>query len=242
MSRRAAVKQSIDDVTTSIKEMRIHAEKKGIDPRGMSKTTLRNAIMRASGQSPKIKRYRTVKSLGRKGKEGSVFEVKLRGKSYAKKQFRKSKSAAKIEKEVAMQKIGTKAGISPIIREFNLNDKYIIMQKLEKNLYDVMQRRGGTMAKVHQRALLRIFRKLDKVMVFHKDPNPVNFMFTSDNVLKIIDYGFAEEINVRKHGLKPNREQMTLGLLLKFKKLFPGVEYEILENSLPIHLQEILNR
>jgi len=225
-----------------IKDLRALAVSKGVDPEGMSKSSLIRALAAMKGETKKPA-YKIIKNLGMKGKEGHVVEIVTRGKSYAKKQFRKNKSSIKLRKEVAMQKIGAKLGVSPTIKEFNLNEKYIIMTKLDKNLYDIMRKKHGQLSQTHQRALLRIFKKLDKGGVFHKDPNPLNFMFAGTK-LQIIDYGFAEEIKDEKHGKNPNLYQMTLGLLIKFKSLFPGiicgVEYPILLNALPVHLQSVI--
>ena len=226
----------------TIKEIRSQARSKGIDPDGMSRASLVRAIASSEGK-PTRTGYKVVGALGMKGKEGRVVEIATRGKSYARKHFRKNKNSTKLRKEVAMQKIGAKLGVSPIIKEFNLNEKYIVMTKLDRNLYDIMKKKRGQLSQTHQRALLRIFRKLDMGGVFHKDPNPLNFMFAGSKMY-IIDYGFAEEIREEKHGKTPNLTQMTLGLLIKFKALFPGiicgVEYPILLNSLPVQLQSIV--
>lgn len=226
----------------SIKEIRKLAKSKGIDPTGMSRSSLVRSLAKHQGKKVR-KTSRVVGDLGMKGKEGKVVEIISRGKSYAKKNFRKNKSSSKLHKEVEMQQLGAKAGISPEIKEFNLNEKYIIMEKLDKNLYDMMLKKQGKLSQTHQKALLRIFRKLDKIKVFHKDPNPLNFMFCKSK-LYIIDYGFAEEIKESKHGRTPNLLQMTMGLLLKFKALFPGVicgvEYPILLNVLPENLQAVI--
>ena len=89
--------------------------------------------------------------------------------------------------------------------------------------------------------MLTIFSKLDTIGIFHKDPNPLNFLFDNDDKLFIIDFGFAEKINTKLHGDAPNMDQMTLGLLIKFKTLFPGVSYNTLAKNLKPGLLKILN-
>ena len=217
-----------------ISELRAAAAELKIDIRGMSKTSIARAVHLAEGHSPKKDRHRVVGPLGVSGKEGSVFEIRSqRGKVFAKKQFRKSKSAAKIEKEARLQQIAAGAGLSPSVDEFNLVEKYILMEKLESNLYDMLVKKRGKLTQKLQREMLSIFTGLDAIGVFHKDPNPLNFMFDSAGSLKIIDFGFAETISERKHGRTPNLLQMPLGLLLKLREIFPDARYTVLEAALP---------
>lgn len=226
----------------SLNELKEEAKNEGINPIGMSKSTLRSKLLRNSGYSPKRK-LKVVKKLGLDGKEGKVFEIKTsNGRFYAQKKFKKNKSAKKIEKEVKFQTIAAKYGISPRIKEYNLEDKYIIMQKLDTNLFDILKKRNGKLSINYQKEIVRLIKKLDEIEIFHKDPNPLNFMLDENKNMFIIDFGFAEYVNVKKHGsLKPNYDQMIIGLLLKLKQFFPGVKYTYLEKRLSKPNLEILN-
>lgn len=218
-----------------ISDLRKSAEDLGIDIRGMTKSSIVRAINKASGQGESSKHaFRIIGPLGVQGKEGSVAEVKIgRGRVMAMKRFRKNKSSAKIRKEAELQIIAAQAGLAPKVEEYNLVEKYILMEKLEDNLYDILLKKKGKLSQKVQRDLLRLFRALDLIGVFHKDPNPLNFMYDADGALRVVDFGFAEQISQTKHGFSPNMDQMTLGLVLKLREVFPGVEYPVLKQALP---------
>jgi len=231
----------------SIKDMKILAAEMGILTEGITKSTLLYEL--SSGKKPNENNiqnndgYAIIKQLGIKGRDGNVFLVKTKnGKQYAKKQFRKNRSVLAIKTEAKLQKKASKIGVSPEVKEYNLNSKYIIMDVIDgKSMYMVMRENKGKLNSKQQKALLKIFSKLDNIGVFHKDPNPLNFIFDKDMNLHIIDFGFAEIINPKRHGDAPNSDQMTLGLLIKFKTLFPGVEYSTMKKSLKPGLLQILN-
>ena len=225
----------------SLSDLRKIVKKAGLTPEGMSRATLEYEISKL-GQTKTESVYKPISQLGIKGRDGKVLLVKTKsGKTYAKKQFRNNRPVKAISLEAKLQKEAACVGLAPKIKEFNLNDKYIIMTALDKDLYSVMKKKGGKLSQKYQRDILRIFNVLDKIGIFHKDPNPLNFMIDEINQLFIIDFGFSERINVNKHGATPNRDQMTLGLLLKFKTLFPRIDYPILQKSLKPNLLKILD-
>ena len=222
------------------RELKSIARNEGIDTTGMSRATLEYEIAKLG--NGKVKNvYQPIAQLGVKGRDGKVFLVKTKsGRTYAKKQFRGNRSTSAISLEVKFQKEAASVGIAPKIKEYSLKDKYIVMEALDEDMYSKMQKNGGKLSQKNQREILRMFKLLDKISIFHKDPNPLNFMFDEIGQLFIIDFGFSSRINIEKDGVTPNRDQMTLGLLLKFKSLFPGMEYPILVKSLKPNLLVIL--
>ena len=114
------------------------------------------------------------------------------------------------------------------------------MQALDKNLFDLMKKKNGKISQKYQKEMLKIFKTLDQIGIFHKDPSPLNFMLDSKDDLYIIDFGMASNINKQKDGSNPNYDQMTLGMLLKLRSVCPNVTYKVLEKSLAPHLKQIL--
>jgi len=217
------------------------AREMGILTDGLTREMVEYEIeKKTKGKSPDRQRHVTGKQLGIPGSHGSVVEVRLGRKLCAKKQFRKNRSNQNIKREVQLQNEAAAAGVSPRILEYNLNSKYIIMQRLCTNLWDILKKKRGKMSKKLQKETLLIFKILDNIGVFHKDPNPLNFMLDATNTLYIIDFGYAKRVDPKKDGKTPNQNQMTLGLLMKLSQFFPGVEYPTLKNSLPSHLSAMI--
>jgi serine/threonine protein kinase len=183
----------------------------------------------------KIDRYTKIKQLGVNGKEGVVYLVKDRDTEcmYAMKCFKKSKSSKTLCYEIEMQRKAAEVGISPNIVDFDTVSKYIVMEKLDTNLFDMLKKQHGRLSIIYQKQLIRIFEKLDDVGVFHSDANPLNFMIKNKKMY-IIDYGFARRINtslIKKYDTtSPNMKFMVLGFLLRMKELAPDVKYEYLES------------
>ena len=225
----------------NLRDLKKIAREMGILTDGLSREMVEYEIeKKTKGKSPDRQRYALGKKLGITGSHGSVVAVRLGRKLCAKKQFRKNRSNQNIKREVQLQNEAAAAGVSPKILEYNLNSKYIIMQRLCTNLWDLLNKRRGRMSKKIQKEILVIFRILDNIAIFHKDPNPLNFMLDATNTLYIIDFGYANRINPKKDGNTPNQNQMTLGLLMKLSRFFPGVEYPILKKSLPTHLAAMI--
>jgi predicted Ser/Thr protein kinase len=64
----------------------------------------------------KIDKYEKIKQLGEKGKEGITYLVKTsKGKEYAMKTFKKSKSSSKLKKEAKLQEMASEYGVAPKI-------------------------------------------------------------------------------------------------------------------------------
>jgi tRNA A-37 threonylcarbamoyl transferase component Bud32 len=177
----------------------------------------------------KIDKYKKIKQLGEKGKEGVTYLVKTsKGKEYAMKTFKKNKSSSKLKKEAKLQEMASEEGISPKIVEIDTVSKYIVMERLDTHLLDVIKKQKKDITKSQQKQIISIFKGLDKAKVFHGDSNILNYMF-KDKKLYIIDFGMSKEIDdklIKKLGTDtPNLHLMNLGFILKLKEL------ECLESS-----------
>jgi predicted Ser/Thr protein kinase len=174
----------------------------------------------------KIDKYITLERLGSKGKDGLVYLVESKDSKdskikYAMKTFRANKSSKCIKDEVKFQKVASKAGLSPNIIEYDTVFNYIVMEKLDHTLLDIMKKQEKDITKQQQLQIIKIFKKLDEIGIFHSDPNPLNFMI-KNRKMYIIDFGFAKQIDdkiIKKFGSTPNMSLMTLGFILKIKDL-----------------------
>ena len=171
----------------------------------------------------KSDKYTRVKQIGEKGKEGITYLVKTKsGAEYAMKTFRTQKSSSKLLQEVELQKAAAELGVAPRVVDYDTVSKYIVMDKMDKHLLDVMKKQGGVILKTQQKQIISIYKKLDEANVFHGDANPLNYMF-SGKQLYIIDFGMSKKITnsfIKKVGTStPNIHIMTLGLVLKLKEM-----------------------
>lgn len=169
-------------------------------------------------------KYAKICQLGVKGKDANVFMViNKKNKVYAMKKFRQNKSKDKFMNEIKLQKLASRHGITPQIIDYNTDKRYIIMELLDNNLLDIIQDNEGKITDKLQKDIINIIKNLDKIKIFHGDPNPLNFM-TRDNTLYIIDFGFSQKINkdlIKKYQTPYiNLKFMILGLLLKLQELF----------------------
>ena len=216
-----------------------------IDTRRKTKKEIIEEITNNYYQKKKDK-YTHVNQLGKSGKEGNVYLVKYRNKEYALKQFRSHKSSKNIQKESDIQHKCAKHGISPKIKEVNLHCKYIVMDKMDYSLMDLIKKYKGRIPKKYQQEIINIISKLDQIKVFHGDPNPVNFM-VKNKKLYLIDYGFAKEIDekiIQKHGTEnPNQLFMIIGLLIQLKETYGGnfVKCDILRNQISDENRKMLD-
>jgi tRNA A-37 threonylcarbamoyl transferase component Bud32 len=182
-------------------------------------------------------KYEKIKQLGHQGKDGLTYLVKHnKNKLYAMKTFKNSKSHNDIEKEAYLQSLASKQGISPIIKEVDTVLKFIVMEKMDGHLHDIMKKQNGNLTKIQQLNILDIFKKLDKAKVFHGDANILNYMYTGEKIY-IIDFGFSKEITpllISKLGTStPNMSIMLLGFILKLKELnCPESAYKYLATKL----------
>lgn len=173
--------------------------------------------------------------IGQKGKDGIVYLIKdHKGKSYAMKKFRSNKSLTSLKKEIALQKIAAKDGLSPNIIEVNLDERWIVMDLLSNSFFEKFKESRGKISIKNQEEIVEIINKLDRCGVFHGDPNILNFM-EKDGRLYIVDFGFAEMIDeklIKKYGEQPNKTFMIIGLLVKLREICPDVRYTFLLKSI----------
>ena len=183
-----------------------------------------------------IGKYKIIKQLGTEGKEGTCYLVEnKKGEKYAMKCFAKSKSSNMLQKEALAQKEVAKYDLAPNVKEVNEDEKYIVMDYLDKNLFDIVKKNHGEIPEVYQKKVANLILKLDETGVFHGDPNPANFMLKGQKMY-IIDFGFAKDIDdrlIKKYNTEtPNQKFMPIGLVLKLKEIYrnhnPNIEYKVL--------------
>lgn len=218
--------KKVDLTMYSYGELKDMANEMGIKIR-RSKVELMKDISRGfkeyeNYKKEKIDRYKRIMQLGEKGKEGTTYLVETKGKHYAMKTFRKQKSSAMLRKEAELQSMAAEVGASPKVIDIDTVSKYIVMEKLDQHLYEILKKNGGNMSRAIQKQIITIYKKLDHAGVFHGDANLLNYMFKGRQ-LYIIDFGMAKEITNRlvyKLGTRtPNLNIMTLGLVLKLKEV-----------------------
>ena len=171
----------------------------------------------------KIDKYEKVKQLGNKGKEGVTYLVVTKeGDEYAMKTFKKNKSSDFLKREANLQELASKFNIAPKIIEVDTVKKTIVMEKMDKHLFDVIKDQDGDLTEKQQKDIINIFKNLDKAKVFHADSNILNYMYNGKK-LYIIDFGMSKYIDdklIEKLGTEtPNIDLMTLGFILKLKEL-----------------------
>lgn len=171
----------------------------------------------------KIDKYTKIKQIGNEGKEGITYLVKTKdNQKFAMKTFRKTKSSTKIKLEADLQHKASLLGIAPKVIDIDTVSKYIVMEKLDVHLVDVMKKQNGNLVEEQQKEIIDIFIKLDESCVFQGDSNILNYMY-KDQKLYIIDFGMAKLIDDKlKKKLKtekPNFTIMNLGFILKLKEL-----------------------
>ena len=185
----------------------------------------------------KIDRYTKLHQLGTQGKEGTVYLVRdnRTGKEHAMKCFRESKSSKTLLREITLQKEASEIGVCPKILDYDTISKYIVMEKLDQRLYDIMKKKDGALSHNYQKQMISIFDKLDGIGIFHNDASPLNFMVNGKK-LYIIDFGFARKVDsylVKKYDTrKPNMKFMPVGFLLKMREIIPSIRYEVIEQNI----------
>jgi tRNA A-37 threonylcarbamoyl transferase component Bud32 len=183
----------------------------------------------------KIDKYKKIEQLGNKGKEGVTYLVKTNdGSTYAMKTFKKNKSSNRLRNEARLQEIASNYNISPKIIEIDTVSKYIVMEKLDKHLFDILKEKNGILNIQQQKQIIKIFKTLDECKIFHADCNILNYMYKNKK-LYIIDFGMSKEIDdklIKKLGTStPNLDISTLGFILKLKEFnCPSISYSYLLN------------
>lgn len=171
----------------------------------------------------KLDKYKKLEQIGNTGKEGVTYLVKTNGGRYfAMKTFKKTKSSERLRQEADLQQIASKFGIAPKVIDIDTVSKYIVMEKMDKHLVDVMKEQNGDLTEEQQKQIIHIFKKLDEAKVFHGDSNILNYMYKK-NKLYMIDFGMSKKIDdklIKKLKTNtPNMSLMNLGFILKLKEL-----------------------
>lgn len=180
--------------------------------------------------------YKKMRELGHKGGQGKVYLVERNdNRFFAQKVFPKSTPIDKIELEAKLLKKASKLGISPKIIEFNKEKRYIIMELLNKSLFDHLKDNSGKMSPEIQKQIIEIVNTLNKAGIAHGDPSPLNFMFKGTK-LYIIDYGFS---SVADKKTVPNG-MFILGFLLKVKPFTDVTKYKELIAALPLSQKKLI--
>ncbi len=196
----------------------------GIDPTKPATDLSRELEKVFRGVEQKRSKWTRVRQLGEKGKEGTVFLVTdSKGKEYAMKTFSSTKSDRNLEREAALLGKAAEFGIAPALIEYDTGENYIVMEKLETSLFDYMKAHGGKLPNAMQQELIRLFKKLDTIEIFHADPSPLNFMLDKEGKIRAIDFGFAKHIDdkvIKEHGTsRVNMKFMPVGFILKMRGL-----------------------
>lgn len=165
--------------------------------------------------------------LGDPGKDAVTYEV---NRKYALKQYKPRKSSVNIIKEAELQERLAEFKVCPKVIDVDVERKYILMDKLDKHLFDVHSEKS--MSLDHQKQLVKLYDRMDSVGIFHGDANPLNYM-TKGKKLYVIDFGMSKEITPKLiktlNTATPNRHIMTVGMILKMKSMdFPPKSYEYL--------------
>jgi predicted Ser/Thr protein kinase len=184
----------------------------------------------------KIDKYTRIKQIGNKGKQSIIYEVtNNKNNIFAMKTFKKNKSSNHLKIEYNLQKKASSIDIAPKVIEYDSVSKYIVMEKMDEHLLDVIQHQG-TLTKTQQLRILEIFKELDNIGIFHSNPNINNYMI-KDNKIYIIDFGSATEINTKLIKLlgtnTPNTKIMTLELINTLIRLsLPSSSWKYLKKIL----------
>ena len=151
----------------------------------------------------------TNKQLGKTGKEGTVYLVKIDDIEYAQKTFKKTKSVTNIKREVDFQIKAAEVNVAPKVIDVNLKNKSITMEKMDKTVLEVLKDQDGVLTDDQQRKILKLYKKLDKIGILHNDANPLNLMIKGDE-WRLIDYGMTKKIG------KTHKENPNLTICLRF--------------------------
>lgn len=185
-------------------------------------------------------KYTVLKQIGNTGSQGVTYLVKNKetGEFMAMKTFATNKSKNRLQKEAELQQIASSVDIAPKIFDVNLEKKYIVMELMDRHLYDVMKMQEGNLTEEQQRSILNIFKKLDECHVLHGDVNILNYMYRNTGELAIIDFGMSKLVDKtlekKLNTKQPNYDLMTLAFVLKLKDLkCPETSYSYLINFIP---------
>lgn len=163
--------------------------------------------------------FEVIKQLGQDGAQGVVYLVEFpNGLRAACKQFKKTKSPARIQVEADFQSAAADAGIAPEVMHVDLDRKRIFMEVMQCRLVDVLK----TSNRRFEEDLRHIMKTLDEIDILHNDGNALNLLLNSRDELQIIDFGLSKKIDRKlrkKWGDYPNKE-VTLFMMRKELKKY----------------------
>lgn len=158
--------------------------------------------------------FEVIKQLGKDGAQGVVYLVEFpTGLRAAMKQFKPTKSPARIRVEADFQSAASDAGIAPEVMHVDLEKKRIFMEPMQCRIVDVLKTSNGRF----EEDLYNIMRTLDEIDILHNDGNALNLMLDNRDELQIIDFGLSKKIDKKvrkKWGEFPNKE-VTLYMMKK---------------------------
>lgn len=158
--------------------------------------------------------FKILKQLGKDGAQGVVYLVEFpNGLRAAMKQFKSTKSPARIQAEADFQSAAADAGIAPEVMHVDLTKKRIFMEPMADRLVDVLNNSNQQF----EEDLYHIMETLDDIDILHNDGNALNLMLNDRDQLQIIDFGLSKKIDRKqrkKWGQYPNKE-VTLFMMKK---------------------------
>ena len=158
--------------------------------------------------------FEVIKQLGQDGAQGVVYLVEFpNGLRAAMKQFKKTKSSAKITAEADFQQRAADANIAPDVMHVDTENKRIFMEPMRVRVVDVLESGSRRFSD----DLRHIMETLDDIGILHNDGNALNLMLNDNDELRIIDFGLAKKIDkkvLNKWKNQPNIE-VTMHMLIK---------------------------
>jgi predicted Ser/Thr protein kinase len=158
--------------------------------------------------------FEVLQKLGEDGAQGVVSLVEFpNGLRSAMKQFKKTKSTARIQQEADFQQKAADAGIAPPVMHVDLANRRIFMEPMQSRVVDVLKKGHENF----KQDLLHIMQTLDNLNILHNDGNALNLMLDFNDHLQIIDFGLAKKITptVRKKWKGEPNVRVTLFMMKK---------------------------
>lgn len=158
--------------------------------------------------------FEILRQLGQDGAQGVVSLVEFpNGLRAAMKQFKPTKSSARIQQEADFQAKAAEADIAPEVMHVDLEKKRIFMEPMRVRIVDVLEHGH----KRFRQDLLDLMRKLDDIDILHNDGNALNLMLNEFDELRLVDFGLSKKITpaiAKKWDHEPN-VRVTLHMLRK---------------------------
>ena len=134
--------------------------------------------------------FEVIKQLGKDGAQGVVYLVEFNnGLRAAMKQFKKTKSSARIKVEAEFQEKAFDAGIAPEVMHVDLENKRIFMEPMQCRLVDVLKRTCPQF----EDDLAHIMQTLDDIDILHNDGNALNLMLDDEDQTEYLEADFNIE-------------------------------------------------